>query len=158
MRPEADVREVFRLAVTGHTTSEIARRVGIARATVRAWVVAGQLRVLARPGRWRIAECAPCGYASNVDEPAFAYLLGQYLGDGCISPMRSSFRLRITFSGAYPKIIDECAAAIRRVRPDGRVGYVSCPGCTEVSNYWRHWPCLLPHGDGGVKHLRQIED
>ena len=98
-----------------------------------------------------------CSVTHDLDEPAYAYLLGQYLGDGCISRMRSSFRLRITCCSAYPRIIDECAEAIRRLRPTGRVGFVNRQGCIEVCNYWLHWPCVLPHGEGGVKHTRAID-
>ncbi len=96
MRPEEDVHAVFRFAAAGHTTSEIARRVGIARSTVRDWVTAGEMGVLARPGRsgGRTGHEHSCVLADHVDESAYAYLLGPYLGDGCISRMRFSFRLR----------------------------------------------------------------
>jgi hypothetical protein len=30
-------------------------------------------------------------------------------------------------------------------------------GCTEVTCYWRHWPCLFPQHGPGKKHLRKIE-
>ncbi len=132
---------------------------GIARATVRNWIALGETSVLSRRERCNqhTGDEHRCTATNELDEPAYAYLLGQYLGDGCISPMRSSFRLRITCCDAYPRIIEECAESIRRVRLGGRVGFVACPGCTEVSNYWFHWPCLLPHGDGGVKHRRSIE-
>jgi hypothetical protein len=51
---------------------------------------------------------------SDVDEPAYAYLLGQYLGDGCISQARRHvFRLRIATCDDYPEIRAECEADIR---------------------------------------------
>jgi hypothetical protein len=159
VRSVEDVREVFRLARLGLSISAIARRVGLSRATIRNWLGAGEPAVLTRLGRQR----DQCGLdtahhpTAALVEPAYAYLLGQYLGDGCISRIRSSFRLRIVCCDAYPRIRDECAEAIRLVRRDGRVGFVHRQGCTEVSNYWLHWPCLLPHGEGGLKHTRAIE-
>jgi hypothetical protein len=30
-------------------------------------------------------------------------------------------------------------------------------GCTEVSSYWKHWPCLFPQHGPGRKHERTIE-
>jgi hypothetical protein len=156
VRSEADVRAVLGLSAVGNTTSEIARRVGVARATVRAWKRLGEDDVLARRRHHAHVIDGSCAVTHGLHEPAYAYLLGQYLGDGCISRMRSSFRLRITCCSAYPKIIDECADAIRRLRPTGRVGFVNGQGCIEVCNYWLHWPCVLPHGEGGVKHRRAI--
>jgi hypothetical protein len=159
VRSDADVREVFRLTRDGLSISAISRRLRLSRATARDWLRAGEDAVLARPRRVGRA----CGGKSAehpngaLDEPAYAYLLGQYLGDGCISSVRSSYKLRIVCCDAYPGIRNECAEAIRRVRRDGRVGFVQREGCTELVNYWIHWPCLLPHGDGGVKHLRPID-
>jgi hypothetical protein len=122
---------------------------------VTAWLDAGEGKALARQSCQRPGGDV-CEYTQGLDEPAYAYLLGQYLGDGCISRIRKSFRLRIMCCDAYPKIIEECADAIQRVRIHGRVGYLQREGCTEVSNYWLHWPCLLPHGTGGLKHQRTI--
>jgi hypothetical protein len=131
--------------------------VGVARATVRDWITSGEQAVIARRQFARLdGSCEPWGSRPSIDEPAYAYLLGQYLGDGCISPMRSTFRLRITCCDAYPKIIDECAEAIGRLHVGGRVGFLQRAGCTDVSNYWVYWPVLLPHGEGGLKHLRSI--
>jgi hypothetical protein len=159
MRTEAEVREVFRLRAAGLSIAAIARQVGIARATARDWLAEGEAVALARPRRQeRSCDLDSAHHpVGALDEPAYAYLLGQYLGDGCVSPMRSTYRLRIVCCDAYPGIRDECADAIRRVRPAGRVGFVHRQGCTELTNYWLHWPCLLPHGEGGVKHLRAIE-
>ena len=43
------------------------------------------------------------------------------------------------------------------VRPDNRVALMQKQGCTEVSSYSRHWPCLFPQHGPGKKHLRKIE-
>jgi hypothetical protein len=159
MRSEDDVREVFRLADAGHSRAAIARRVGIARATVRVWLEIGQVTLLARRTRIRHSGDGrgDCQFTESLHEPAFAYLLGQYLGDGCISRTRSSWRLRITCCDSYPAILEECAASIRRVKEGARVGLLQREGCIEVRSDWLHWPCLLPHGEGGPKHLRSIE-
>jgi hypothetical protein len=46
------------------------------------------------------------------------YLLGLYLGDGCISAHpRGVYRLRITLDLRYPGIVEECEAALRAVLP-----------------------------------------
>ena len=84
-------------------------------------------------------------------------MLGMYLGDGCISAHpRGVWRLRITLDAIYPGIVAECAASVEAV---GRRAYVlrrRDSRTVEVSNYWKHWPCLIPQHGKGPKHARQI--
>jgi hypothetical protein len=79
------------------------------------------------PGRRKRDDgCVECGGAAHHFEHlprAYAYVLGLYLGDGCISSHpRGVYRLRITLDAVYPRIIDEAAAAIEQVVPSSRVG------------------------------------
>ncbi len=96
----------------------------------------------------------------TVTAPAreYAYLLGQYLGDGCLSEMgpRGVFRLRIATCDAYPRIRERCAVAIRTVLPDRKVGLTPSIGCSELFAYSKHWPCLFPQHGSGRKHDRTI--
>jgi hypothetical protein len=83
-----------------------------------------------------------------------------YLGDGCISPMKPGlYRIRITLDERYPRIIEECADAVRAIRPETelKVCRMQRIGCIEVSAYWKHWPCVFPQHGKGRKHLRKIE-
>ena len=159
VRSTADVREVFRLADAGASRAEIARCVGVTRSTVRRWLDAGLSELVAR--RQCTSQGEPeggnCGLIHGLHGPAYAYLLGQYLGDGTIDRVRSTFRLRITCCDWYPAIRTECVEALSRVKPGAKVCLLSRVGCTDVCSYWLHWPCLLPHGDGGPKHLRSVE-
>jgi hypothetical protein len=62
------------------------------------------------PERFSVFRC--------LTESAYAYLLGVYLGDGCLtSHRRGVFRLEIALDGAYPQIIAECEAATSLVMP-----------------------------------------
>jgi CENP-B-like protein len=156
MRSDSEVREAFRLAELGHSRAEIGRRLGIARTTVRDWLDHGEDAVLGRPMR-RDRICTDGReLGRDIDGGSYAYLLGQYLGDGCISTTRGKHRLRIACCDAYPDVMAECVAAIRAVRPEGSVGKVPRIGCTEVYSDWRHWPCLFPQHGPGVKHERPI--
>lgn len=67
---------------------------------------------------------------SALPESQYAYLLGLYLGDGCISKAkRGVYCLRITLDAKYPQIISECQGALtlsfpRRERtPDGAANH-----------------------------------
>ena len=95
-----------------------------------------------------MSACAGHDVAS-LDAPAYAYLLGLYLGDGCISAyQRGTWRLRITLDSSYAGIVAECAAAVEAVA-GGRACVLrkGSDRAVEVSKYWKHWTCLIPqHG------------
>jgi len=87
----------------------------------------------------------------------YAYLLGQYLGDGCISiQVRGNPKLRIATCDDYPAIREECIAAIRAVAPSSGVSVIQGEGSSEVAAASVHWPCLFPQHGPGRKHLRPI--
>lgn len=87
--------------------------------------------------------------------PAYAALLGYYLGDGCISTAPRAHVLRISCDAEYPQIIDDVTSCLAAVRP-GRVFLVRAEGCVVVQAGWKHWPCLFPQHGPGRKHERAI--
>lgn len=98
--------EVLRLRSAGLNNCQISRRVGVPRSTIRGWSHGKQPRSCAHP-----SPVIP-------DPSAYVYLLGLYLGDGCISAHpRGVYRLRITLDLRYPGIVEECEAALRAVLP-----------------------------------------
>lgn len=86
------------------------------------------------------------------------YLLGLYLGDGCVSlHPRDVYKLRIFLDVKYPGIIESATAAIDHVR-GRRAGALLCScNCVEVYSFWRTWPCLLPQHEPGKKHEWPIQ-
>ena len=161
MRPESEYRQALELIRVGVNDCEIGRRLGIPRGTVRDWRVGlksgsgGRTKLWS--GRRQEDTCFRCD-DGWVDEEAYGYLLGIYLGDGCLSLMpRNVYRLRIACDLKYPDIINEISSCIVIVRGTDKVGFVMCEGCVEVYNYWRHWPCLFPQHAPGRKHERYIE-
>jgi hypothetical protein len=144
------------LRAEGLSTSEIARRVQVPRSTVRDWLE-GQI-----PGRRDPdgTTCRGCGAAHDLAAlpAAYVYLLGMYLGDGCLSPHpRGVFKLRISLDARYPGIASECERAIAAVMPQNRVGRVRKEGWHELFAYSKSWPCLFPQHGPGRKHERSIE-
>ena len=148
-RSRFEFAEVRRLLQAGLNRCEIYRRTGISRTTIREWErredPPGSTR---RKGHLRLVLplCRRCesGDGVTIDTPAYVYLLGLYLGDGCISyQAKGVFKLRIVLDNRYQGIIRECSSAMGLV--SGRkVGLVSKIGCREVHAYWKHWPCLFP--------------
>jgi len=103
------------------------------------------------------APCPRC-HERPLDEAAYVYLLGQYLGDGHIAAMRRGvFCLRITMTAQYRDMIEECRTAMGLVRSSGCRPFIQQkPGCVIVAAYWKHWPCLFPQHGKGRKHERLI--
>lgn len=94
---------------------------------------------------------------STLPTAPYAYLLGMYLGDGCISRSTRCFILRITCDKRYPTIIRRCQDAIDALFPKQRAGVYWRPtGCADVYLCSKHWPCLFPQHGPGRKHLRRI--
>ena len=84
------------------------------------------------------------------------YLLGLYLGDGCITRQpRDVWRLRVTQTAVYVQHIEECAAAMRAVLPNNVLAQPK-QGCVDIGSSSKHWPCLFPQHGPGRKHERPI--
>jgi signal transduction histidine kinase len=144
-----DVERVLRLAAEGRNNSDIARRVGVSRTTVRMW---------RRGNVPQRQDPRPCRLPLARDRwPTYAYLLGQYLGDGYVATHRRGVhRLRITCTTAYPWIMLEVGMAMCVVMPENKVSRQNRGGCTDVASYSKHWPCLFPQHGPGMKHSRPI--
>jgi hypothetical protein len=172
MHSRATVAEAMRLrAEEGLGAVRVARRLNLPVGTVRDWH-AGRLPHHSRrltPGDSVPPACPACGHdAHRLPElpKAYVYLLGLYLGDGCISSgPRGVYRLRMFLDLRYPAVIDQCVAAIGELMPANRIGTLERDGSyeddgepsnVEVSAYSKSWPCLFPQHGPGKKHERRI--
>jgi hypothetical protein len=155
-RPEVRLRAVA-LITHGHSLSSVSRSTGINRSTLRDW------RDHPEKAQDSRASCPRCADVVSLPEPCedYAYLLGLYLGDGCISRAgdrnKDVWKLRIFCADAWPGLADECIRAMRAIRPDNKIFTTQKQGCTEILSTSRHWPCLFPQHGAGKKHLRTIE-
>jgi len=169
MRRAEDVTAVLKLGAAGLSASVIARQTGVPRGTVRDWL-SGRVPRRASAEGVPVSSCQKCGGIAHQFRQlpsAYVYLLGLYLGDGCISAHpREVYRLRIVLDLRYPGIVDECAAAISEVVPRNAIhrqmrrgGFTRRAEYTnvEVSAYSKSWPCLFTQHGSGRKHERRIE-
>jgi hypothetical protein len=154
VRSADEFDEVQQLIAAGMNDCAIARKTGIPRPTVRDW--------RCRPPVSRRVPAGPaaCGVAHDymaLPPTAYTYLLGLYLGDGCISQSRRVWRLRVMLDAKYPAIIDRCRVAMDTLMTGQRANVMKLPkNCVEVSLYSKHWPCLFPQHGPGRKHNRRI--
>src|SRR5262245_59369316 len=90
----------------------------------------------------------------------YSYMLGIYLGDGCITISRSgSACLLVSMDSAYPGIIGEVESAIGALFPSGRTRtYLRADGRTAVIRLRDPaLPAAFPQHGAGRKHNRRIE-
>jgi hypothetical protein len=118
MRSREEVALVLELVSAGRNDCEIARETGIPRGTVRGWRK-GQTPDFDRIRSFGQLLGPPClvgGDPLNLPQAPYTYLLGLYLGDGCLTSCpREVYRLRIVCTNRYPQLIRECELAMAEV-------------------------------------------
>jgi hypothetical protein len=99
------VQAALALRESGLSIAQIARDLGVPRPTVNDWVLGKIPRVREPLDQTTLIASLPRSYV---------YLLGLYLGDGCISAHpRGAFKLRIALDSRYPRIIRESSMNAR---------------------------------------------
>jgi hypothetical protein len=102
-------------------------------------------------------RCPRCD-GRELDAPAYAYLLGLYLGDGHIAlGRRGVYALSITCCDGWPGLIVAAERAMASVMPTSSVFRSAKIGCHDIRSTSKHWPCLFPQHGPGRKHERKIE-
>jgi hypothetical protein len=144
------------LFAEGLTSTKIAAQTGIPRSTIRDWRLQGF-----PSGRYEGRSTRPCPLCEpgvELVEAAYAYLLGLYLGDGCISAHRRTYALRLFLDAAYPGIVGEARATMEALRQGQRAWAKRSRSshCYVVVMYSNHWPCLFPQHGPGRRHERPI--
>jgi hypothetical protein len=134
---------------SGASLRSVSLRTGIARATLRGWVDYPS-------PKQRVNNCPICTEELFPPSEDYLYVLGVYLGDGCISIAARTAAMRIACADSWPGLKDECERALRSVSAQRKVYRVSSQGCQHLTCLWQHWPCLFPQHGPGKKHERSI--
>jgi hypothetical protein len=141
------------LVEQGVNDCEIARRLSVPRTTVRDW-----RRPTYVPRRGRCSRCWQRTRRLVFTDEDYAELLGLYLGDGHISQLARTQRLRLFLDARYRTIVEQTDALLRRCFPQNPVGRVLFHDGAEVvlHVYCGHLSCLFPQHGPGKKHDRPI--
>jgi hypothetical protein len=150
MRPRVERDAALFLAGEGYNPCQISRWMRVPRETVRDWI---KPRYKPRP------RPSHEFHWSTLPPAEYSYLLGFYLGDGCLSlGRRGVYRLRIKTDSRYPEVIAECAGAMQAVMPHNRVSVQKMRyKAVEIGCSSKHWLLLFPQHGRGKKHQRKIE-
>jgi hypothetical protein len=145
------------LIAQGINDCEISRRLGIPRRTIMDWrrptyVPRREILLESCPRCWRAAK--PIRFSAED----YTELLGLYLGDGCITELARTERMRIVLDAKYPRLIRETHALLERCFPANSVGITikDRGSCFVVWVYSQHMACLFPQHGPGKKHQRRL--
>jgi hypothetical protein len=153
MYPRQTVDVALLLSRIGVLDRENAQICGVSVKSIRHWRY-GTRRNLAN--HRRASHCPRCD-AEALDSAAYAYLLGLYLGDGCLTKSRKGvYALAVACCNNWPGLIGAAHSAMSAVMPYSSVFHVAQQGCTSVNSWSKHWPCLFPQHGPGRKHERPI--
>jgi hypothetical protein len=154
MYPLAKYEEAMAMLAKGLTLRSTSELTALSRSTLREW------RDLGPPGNRRglAGEC-PIRDSSIINEAPYAYLLGLYLGDGCLSEGRRGV---ISIAHRPGQAVPQSHRGMRSrhrlhaTHPDRFVWGTHRPGYVEVRADWKHWQCFFPQHGPGEKHERRI--
>ena len=167
MHPPHVRAEVKALLAAGHNDCAISRCTGIARSTVRDWRWAEEAKAGLRDPRYlrktmKASEtCWRCWQPITpvyIDPAIYCELLGLYLGDGHITAMPRTQRLRLFLDSKYRGIVEEAEATMELTFPFNRVQrQIREEGAmTVLTIYSQHIGCLFPQHGPGKKHERSV--
>jgi Homeodomain-like domain len=159
--PKAQYRSLIPRAIElhhqGRATKAIGRELAVPRSTVRYWLrryagVAQSAEAIGlKPIQWGFESLHQHQY------PAYAYLLGMYLGDGYIGRTPRTYVLRIYLHRDQHEVIERVRRAIATLLPGHRVGLGVHHGAgIAMQCYFQGWIDLFPQHGPGRKHSRRI--
>ena len=155
-------KRVLELWSEGYNKLQIANMTNIPRSTVKDCIAqysnVTQLEQSGLEDRLLSPKNRIYGLFDRELQKTYSYLLGLYLGDGCLSSTRNTYKIRITLDTRYPNIIAACAQAIQIILPYNQVmPFKRKSNCVDVTCYSNEWPELFPQHGSGMKHLRKIQ-
>lgn len=165
MRTKEEYEKIIELHKAYKNVSEIARFLNIPRCTVRDCIKSYKLNGTFTPKYETKYNNKIISHKdlSEKQKEAYAYIFGQYLGDGYITKdkRKNVFRLRIFSDFKYPKIIEAIVDNLSILLPNNKIGTITRynngkPSWVETYVYNKNFKELFPQHGTGPKHARKI--
>ena len=154
-----EYNEVLKLFKEGKSKVEISKLTSIPRGTITDWTLN---KIDLTTSKQRI-ETNPLTILSDENKiQAYVYLLGSYLGDGCITQPQSNraAKLRITCDNKQPYVIQSNLEAIKILFPNNTPSIQAhqTGNCSIVGVYSSNLYSLFPQAKkgGGNKNTRDV--
>lgn len=152
MRSIEEIQQALYLLDQGLSIKQVSQELDIPYFTVRDWKKDPSILQ-----RFQSRNANQQYNFAQLPKETYAYLLGLYLGDGCITADKKGvYRLRIFLDAIYPNIISQCEQAMLTIFPDNKVGFFKKDGCYDVHMSSKKWVQLFPQHGPGKKHDRPI--
>jgi len=146
-----EVNHILDLYNSGYSQNKIFKTLGIDRGTIR--------QIINDPHGY-LDKATIKFNVSEINRKSYAFILGVYLGDGCISKTHKPnvLRLRIALDVKYKKLNEEVISELKILFPNNKISYNvvgETNGCI-ISLYSTNLLTLFPQHDIGKKHERPI--
>ena len=140
---------ILELHGIGCSDLRIAREVGVSRDSVRKYRV---LPLPAHKDDW-LRNFSP------IQQCHYSYILGLYLGDGCIDKTARTYRIRFFFHDTDDRgTVERLKISLRVIFPDNAISVTrkTYARCVVVSLYSNKIPNLFPQHGIGKKNSRDV--
>lgn len=159
MRTYEEYQQVKTLVDQGLNQCQVARATGIPRGTLRGWLKRGFCPQTGISKTRAMPDASTYLNQSEDRRKAYSFILGEYLGDGCIRTMpRGVYRLDIYNDRKYEGLNQLIETRMKSILPDNKVTRLPHgSNCWDIAVYSKNLPVLFPQIGKGKKHLRKIE-
>ena len=138
----------------GKNKSQLEKIYGIPRNTIRYWID-NELKTKAVRKKDKPLEEIIEEIKQNKED--YSFILGLYLGDGCISPNRTSYKLRITQDDKYPNLKNIINYRVNNFFTNKSFMQNRKKNCSDIGVNDKNLPLYFPQHGKGKKHDRKIE-
>jgi hypothetical protein len=151
------IEKVLRDFENGKNKLQLSKEYNIPRTTLKYWIKNKELNkrpLVERKNTSKSIKTIEIEIENNRE--VYNYILGLYLGDGCISPNKMSYKLRIVQDIRYPNLINQINESLYLFF-NKKVNIGNKKGCNEIIICDKNLPLYFPQHGLGKKHNRKIE-
>ena len=150
-KTKEEVEKILDLHKSGSSQNQIHKLLGFDRTLIR--------QIIKDPDSY-FEKCSVNFDLNLINKKSYSFILGVYLGDGCISRTHKEnlYRLRISLDQKYKNLNTEIIENLNILFPNNKVSLTntkSSNGCV-ISVYSSNLLELFPQHDTGLKHDRPI--
>lgn len=156
MNREQKVELAKLMLSNGDSYRKIAKKIGVDKSTISYWVKINFS--FERPSQSLICKEGVIKHCSKLPHH-YSYILGSYLGDGCISKTKRTYKMRIFNCVTHKEIISDQKRSLKKLFSNNKVSSSrthAIGNCIQVLVYNKSLPIMFPQYGDGKKHDRDV--